>query len=734
MNKTTITKRHIILLISFLMVSLVYPQKWITLGESKSGLEYSTEIIESNYKTHIVKVSIHGFYDNIVFRKGTEYHQLYMHESGSTSIVGEPQLPIINQLIGIPHDATYNVTIKDKKWEKIKIGKLFPVQEQVRESDLEPDFMVVDSIYGVDTYVPPLLSIGNEQNWRGIRNVGIHICPFKYYPLQNSLEVLKDFVLQIDFSGASSKSAIRPSSIANAQKWHIFDNDVSSFPVSDNAKTSASSTDYDYLIIVGNIPLIANSGALKDFCKWKAFKGYKTKVVSTNTIGSTPALIKSYIAREDSLHDIKYVLLIGDQNKIPMKVVRNVVGNDTVKSDYWYGCINGNQYDFQAEIPIGRFSMNSLQDFMQIVNKSISYEKSYSDNYKDILLVAHKEGAPGKYQRCSEDIRTAYNNLSFFTAYGASSIDPNYGGDDATNNDVVDYINSGMHIVNYRGHGEPTHWGIDTSEGKWNTSNELFEFDQIDNINTRSIYFNVCCQTGDIEYEPCFMEAFTRSSEGAIACLAATEDIYTIPADFYNKKLFSNLLTGGIWNLGLLNIESHKSTIEYSVSRGKFNALSFICGGDPSLEIWTDTIQSYSNVELASQDGNITISSPSFGYSDAVSIVSESGELIDKEDNFGTSVTISAPSGNFYIVANKHNYYPYVIFVNSSDYIQNETINDNYYYGYAPMNIGYDVSTEIDNGNVLVKSGSKLRINNGAGGVVIKNGFECEIGAELVIE
>ena len=47
---------------------------------------------------------------------------------------------------------------------------------------------------------------------------------------------------------------------------------------------------------------------------------------------------------------------------------------------------------------------------------------------------------------------------------------------------------------------------------------------------------------------------------------------------------------------------------------------------------------------------------------------------------------------------------------------------------------GYDVSTEIDNGNVLVKSGSKLRIKNGAGGVVIKNGFECEIGAELVVE
>jgi hypothetical protein len=44
------------------------------------------------------------------------------------------------------------------------------------------------------------------------------------------------------------------------------------------------------------------------------------------------------------------------------------------------------------------------------------------------------------------------------------------------------------------------------------------------------------------------------------------------------------------------------------------------------------------------------------------------------------------------------------------------------------------VTTTNSYGNVLLKSGNKLMIKNGSGEVLIKNGFECEKGAQLVIE
>lgn len=66
--------------------------------------------------------------------------------------------------------------------------------------------------------------------------------------------------------------------------------------------------------------------------------------------------------------------------------------------------------------------------------------------------------------------------------------------------------------------------------------------------------------------------------------------------------------------------------------------------------------------------------------------------------------------------------------------MQNETIETDSYYYASPLNIGYDVTTAKPNGNVTVKSGTKLTIQNGSGGVTIKNGFECENGSELIIE
>jgi len=41
---------------------------------------------------------------------------------------------------------------------------------------------------------------------------------------------------------------------------------------------------------------------------------------------------------------------------------------------------------------------------------------------------------------------------------------------------------------------------------------------------------------------------------------------------------------------------------------------------------------------------------------------------------------------------------------------------------------------ETNYGNVVINPGAKLTIQNGNGGVTIKNGFECKSGAEFVVE
>lgn len=740
--------KRIILVQLFVFLLLgndVFPQSWISLDDSTSGEEYTISKIKSDITTHHVKVKIHGFYDRIVSNNGVEYNQIYLDKSGSLRRVGEPQLPVISQIIAIPEGATYRVSITEEKWKDISIGLIFPAQQDYKESEPEPQFLIHDSIYRKE-YCPSIVRLSEEQTWRNIRNVGLYICPFKYFPAQRKLSVLTDFVLTVDFSNVAEKSSICADDISDATRWRMFDNEITGFPVEiSNTGGAKSSDDYDYLILVGkadnNNPSILNSQALKDFRKWKALKGYKTKVVEVSSIttGTTPDAIKNYIGQEYSTKNVRNVLFIGDIDRIPVKVRSFTINNniDTVKSDYWYACLNGSA-DYQAEIQIGRFSTNSLSDFQNMVNKTINYERFYSTgNYKKTLLVAHKEDAPGKYQGCCDSIfNTFTNQLTFTKAYGASN---NYGGNDATNAQVVNYINSGMHIVNYRGHGMTTCWGI--NDNRWNTSNQLFEASQISSINSCSLYFNICCLTGNIEIEPCMMETFTRSSKGAIACLAATEEVYTNTNSVFNKQLFEKLFNNNQWNIGVLNNKAHLDAYYISENniRAVYNAYAYICGGDPTLEIWTGSPSSFSNVSIIRSNSCLTVSSPSLDTGDVITLVSENGELLDKIVVTGNSSTFPIPSNIVNIGINRHNRYPYITQYNKTVYdqatfIQNQTISNNTNYNTSPIYIGCDVTGYIPYGNVVINSGGKLSIQNNSNGVTIVNGFECKSGGELDIE
>ncbi len=737
-------KKQLVIRFSVLLYLLIasvqtYAQTWVSLDGSPSDKAYTVEVLKSDASIHQAKVTIHGFYDRVVKIGSEEYHKIILPEASETQDVGCPQLPVIPQLIAIPEGAGYRVSVEEGQWKDVPTGKVYPAQSDVKESAPEPEFQINEVAYRNVLEKTPLVSIGSEQVWRHIRNMGLYLLPFRYDPIGNKLSALTEFIFTICFDGASSHSKVRKKDIADAVNWRMFSNRIEYFPIEDKSIRSASSSDdYDYLIIVGNLPEILNSQTLQDFCKWKAFKGYKTKVVSTAVTGITPESIKNYIAQEFD-NGVRYVLFIGDSDMIPLKTVNILY--EYSHGDYWYGCIDSNYYH-QAAISVGRFSTNSLADFQNMVNKTIMYERSFSGNSYKTLLVAHKQNPNNLYyyRNCCEDIRATYDPpLQIDTLYGA------YG---ATNFDVITHINNGTHIVNYRGHGESDHWGLNATGSNfqpWNNYNEFFEASEIVNIDTCSIYFNICCQTGNITEEPCMMETFTRSPKGAIACIAATEDMYRFADNRFNKTLYSLLVDSGVYNIGDLNVQAQIGTIHAqpeawdvepstAVARAIFNALSYLCGGDPTLELWTGEPQMFSEVKLVRIGSSLTISSPAFVAGDKISIVSADGELVQKLTMSGTSCTFSPPASNFYITVNRHNYYPYIVYCSSDNYIQNETIESNYNYHASPLSIGYDVTTDKPYGNVMVKSGANLSIQNGSGGVTIKSGFECEKGAMLIVE
>ena len=555
-------KRFFLLFLLFaFFLNITYSQEWIPLvKQDKKGKSVVTELIESNSLSYKVKVTINGFYDNLKTEEAKEFHQISIQSDHYLSQRGDPMLPIIKQFIAIPPGATMSASIDEIRWMDVEMGKIYPAQNHDDNEYLKSIFYINEDSYNKQ-FIPSLIHIGEDMAWRGIHNRQIAVCPFKYYPNEDRLSVLRDFILKVEFiyTDAPNRSV---DTAGLEDEYHLFDNIVNnnrqirSQNTTPRVQPDSITSGIKYLIIVGNIPNIANSEAMKKFRIWKAAKGYDTEVVTLSSTNSTPNYIKNLIAQKDENcnHQLRYVLFVGDSGKIPLyDFLGFETGDDriTLYSDYWYGCMGGDN-DLEAEFPVGRFSVSTYQEFSNMVEKTIRYEKSYHSSNK-VLLVANAEGAgQNGYQHCCDSVslQVYADTVSFIKAYGA---DFQHQGTCATNDSVVQAINNGAHIVNYRGHGYPKSWPY------WNYLGESFTSSEIMNMNdsVNAVFLSVACQTGHLGADSCMLEVFTRSHHGAVAFIGANVDTNNGVNDNYEKNLFKKLLNDRIYHIGDMNVAAH---------------------------------------------------------------------------------------------------------------------------------------------------------------------------------
>jgi ribosomal protein S4E len=101
--------------------------------------------------------------------------------------------------------------------------------------------------------------------------------------------------------------------------------------------------------------------------------------------------------------------------------------------------------------------------------------------------------------------------------------------------------------------------------------------------------------------------------------------------------------------------------------------------------------------------------------------------------SFTKSIAFSDNNSDYHVVLNKQNFIPMEVQSQETSYLQNRTITDNEAITGNKIEVGYDVTTSSPYGNVTVKNGASLNLKS-TSGTFIKNGFECEKGATLVIE
>ncbi|MDG6229599.1 MAG: C25 family cysteine peptidase, partial [Candidatus Thermoplasmatota archaeon] len=277
-------------------------------------------------------------------------------------------------------------------------------------------------------------------------------------------------------------------------------------------------------------------------------QGIRTRIKTLKDISFIPGQItsesiRSFIKDEYIEHGIQYVLLGGDSDIIPARMLY-VYGKDEERwpmdtilpADFYYGCLDGpfnndgddrwgephdgkddGDVDLFAEVFVGRACVDTTRDVGYFVNKTISYlTMDHTEEYlSNVLLVGEILGDYGvaSYGGNYLDLLIDGSDLDGYQTVGIPSnrfsiqtlYDRDHPNGSWKNTELVDLINQGVHILNHDGH---SYYGYNMKMTNSDVSylqNEHPFFD-----------YSVGCMAGgfdDPEGYDCFAEYLTVKTE-----------------------------------------------------------------------------------------------------------------------------------------------------------------------------------------------------------------------------
>ena len=491
--------------------------------------------------------------------------------------VGEPQLPVINQLIAVPFGATPRIEITsysttDYNLAEYGMKTLVPRQLPVRKNQNLEDvpFVMNEAAYQTrGLRSEPQAVVNVDGTMRGVRLGNMTIDPVSYDPVNNIIRVFNDIEVTVHFDGADVETTedmlMKTFSPAFEPVYSQLFN---------NSTIRSAYTDHpDLYNTPVRILVICYSGfrgneALNNWLQWKLQKGYAVDIYYTDeTGGTTASAIASFIKTKYNAsvaagNAYTYLIVIGDTGQVPQYMTKNIdsdIGN--CASDLGYASVNfsSSTSNYFPDMYYSRISVENTTHLTNYINKVLTYEKyEFPDggNYlNNVILV-------GGYD-ATWTSRVAKPTINYATNYYFNSSNTTYGGFENGNieatistsstagyagsatgtsttmgNGVYTSINTGVGFLNYTAHGDKQEW----YQPKLTAA-------QVANLtNTGKYFFGVgnCCLTGNFNnttttYSPgsaigtnaCFAETMIRvPNAGAIAYVGCSPYSYWYE-DFY---------------------------------------------------------------------------------------------------------------------------------------------------------------------------------------------------------
>ena len=552
-----------------------------------------------DYDTTRLTVTMGGYSLSPVMISGKEYQTIRLDNGGSFAPQGYPDLPSVNKAIIIPDEGRMQVKVLDSDYADISVSGIAPSKGTIlRTQDPASVPYVFDEVYTLDAWYPSsIVMLEDPFIQRDFRGCLVRAFPFQYNPIKKVLRVYSKITLRICGTGAGGANLLKRThalAAVDAEFGQFYQQRFLNF----------APARYPVLSEDGSMLIIAPSdfmSTLAPFIEWKKRKGVTVEAVTVETVGTTVAAVQSFIATAYNKpgSTLKYVLLVGDADKVPTPQISSEVdppggGGADIK----YGEIKGN--DCYSEVLIGRFSGTIAGDIQTQIDRSIFYETKLTSKdtwLSSVLLTASNDTSKNVWGETDAD----FINHEYDTLLGAGYThvfrhnEDGVGGDGCvtgTAASVTEAINAGVSFWNYSDHGNKT------SFPAVNFSNA--QAAMLSNVKKYFYSYAVACYCGEFSTSggDCFAEALMKAEVngeplGAIGCYmasisqawdppyAAVREILEISLERYpaNKKytLGGVMINGGMKAYEVCPNQDGRDVVE-----------SFVLFGDPNLQLYTN--------------------------------------------------------------------------------------------------------------------------------------------------
>ena len=532
--------KHAILLAVFLLLSASAG------GQARRTYKYhflgdlqGTHVVKSD-KSISINYSISELNIESIVNENGSFYRIEIPGHTPTTITGKPELPVLNRLITVPENYTYQVKFSQVKSTRVKPsgekigGILIPAQEgETKEvQKKKPIFSIDKTIYGtrglISSDTVRIESLGIIRNKR---LANLIISPVRYNPRTNIIEVITSMKIEISFSqpgGMISKSLLPESALftESLDKGVLYYDQGNMIPgYSDKPVKMIILTDTTFL------------KHLQPLLRWKTQKGFELEVLTRGikSAGNTYTEIKNrlsqiYNGSSENNPPPEYLLIIGDVNKVPYYGTGNV-------TDMYYGEFDGNG-DYIPEMFIGRLPVADTTELKSVVKKIIQYEKfQFADTnkfYSDAIATAGVDAGyanfmNGQLKYAVKNYLTPlfkineqhFNYFSLLNGTDALAAAARVSRKDS----LIKAINKGTSLINYTGHGDASGW-LHINLKVPDTSN-------LNNINRYPFIISNACRTAQYNLSSSFGNNMVLAkNKGAIGFIGCSNDSYW-DEDFY---------------------------------------------------------------------------------------------------------------------------------------------------------------------------------------------------------